>query len=244
VLVVVASSQDSVAAAVAARWAAGGAAVLTCRDLSVSGWCYRPGDGAGSIAVVAGRRVRAAEIEGVLMRLPGVGPHDLPHIVASDREYVAEEMSAFLTSWLSDLPCPMLNRPTPTCLAGPGWPWEQWVLVAAGLGLPVRPVRRRHTPRDRITTPAGAAPTGLPDDALTVTVVGRRCFGADDDHLAMHARRLAKAAGVDLLAVHFDRHAADARLLGADLWPDVSQPEIADTVAAYLRSARRAGPPA
>jgi hypothetical protein len=50
-------------------------------------------------------------------------------------------------------------------------------------------------------------------------------------------RRLAAAAGVDLLAVQFDGCGAGARFAGAHLWPDISQPEIADAVAAYLRAA-------
>ncbi len=56
--------------------------------------------------------------------------------------YVSAEMTAFLLSWLSGLDCPILNRPTPNCLSGPGWRQEQWIHLAARLGIPVDPVQR------------------------------------------------------------------------------------------------------
>jgi hypothetical protein len=290
VLVVVASSQDRIAAAIAGRWASepgsGGAAVLTCRDLSVAGWSYRPGQGARSRAVVGGRRVAAREIEGVLVRLPHVPLDELAHIAPDDREYVAEEMRAFLLSWLSDLPCPVLNRPTPTSLAGPGWSPAQWIVAATRVGLRVGPVRWHFAPdatwlnADAAAAPSAPAaaaaegpagpaagggvpssdgerqppttpgPTSGPTSGTApsrraarqaprrsiVTVVGQQCFGTVDHALADGARRLAAAAGADLLAVHFDGPAAGARLVAADLWPDVSPPDLNDAVAAYLRA--------
>jgi hypothetical protein len=50
-------------------------------------------------------------------------------------------MKAFLLSWLSQLNCLVLNRPTPLCLSGPSWRPEQWTYAAAQLGIPVQPLR-------------------------------------------------------------------------------------------------------
>jgi len=42
------------------------------------------------------------------MRLPAVLATDLPHILISDRDYVASEMTAFLVYWLNALGKPVL----------------------------------------------------------------------------------------------------------------------------------------
>jgi hypothetical protein len=222
-LVVVASRLDEGARALADRSA--DVRVLTCEDLSVAGWRHRPGASGASTAVVGGEVVSAAEIGGVLTRRSRVLEWEPDHVVAGDRAYVAAEMTAFLRSWLSGLGCPVLNRPATTCLSGPGWYREQWVLTAARLGIPVRPLRWR---------PGSAA--GVPEDeaAFTATVVGERCLGAADPASAAWALRLARAARVDLLAAHFGETETGLELLDADPWPDVSSPEVADAILEYL----------
>jgi hypothetical protein len=207
VLVVVGSSQDSVAARLVERW---GARLMTCRDLSRPGWRYRVGSASRGIAVIGGQRVRAVDVDGIVVRLPCVPPAALPHIVPHDRVYVAREMTAFLTAWLSDLSCRVVNRPTAVCLAGPGWTVEQWRHAAARLGVEVVTRRRRIN---------------------TTTVVGANAFGFAAG--AEVAHRLAEAAAVDLLDVHFD---AEERVVGIDPWPDVSSPETADALLELFRT--------
>ena len=72
-------------------------------------------------------------------------------------------------------------------------------------------------------------------------VLGDRCFGNVDPALADQACRLAAAANVELLAVTFSHAAAGATFLGAQLWPDVSLPELAAALLArFVRAAGRA----
>ena len=226
-LVIIASRHDGVARRLADRWAVHEAALLTCEDLSAAGWCHPVGAANRSTAVVGGRVVAVEGITGVLTRRPYVVEQELGHIVPADRAYVASEMTAFLLSWLSSLECPVLNRPTPSGLSGPNWWPEQWTYAAARFGLPVHPVRRR-------TVLADDAPAAADPPPLTVTVVGERCIGPVDPALAAQARRFASAVGVDLLAVHFSGPEPGADFLGADLWPDLSAPEIADATFEYL----------
>jgi hypothetical protein len=183
---------------------------MTCRDLSRAGWRYQPGKAMDGIAIIDGQRVRARDIDGIVVRLPYVPPPALPQIVAHDRVYVAREMTAFLTAWLSELPCRLVNRPTAVCLAGPGWTFEQWRHAAARLGVEIRTRRRR---------------------IHTTTVVGANAFGFAAG--AEIAHRLAEAAAVDLLDVHFD---AEERVVGIDPWPDVSSPETADALLELFRT--------
>jgi hypothetical protein len=207
--------------------------LLTARDLSRPGWRDGIGRDEPGAAVVRGRVVRAGEVGGVLTRLAVVDERELTHVVPADRAYVAQEMTAFLASWLSGLSCPVLNRPTPGCLHGPPWRRERWVHEAARLGIAVRAVRRSVTLAGAWV--AGVAPRG----PVTVTIVGERCFGPVAPALARAARRLARAAGVDLAAVHFSGAGGDARLVGADLWPDVGAPDVGEAILAYLGQRRR-----
>jgi hypothetical protein len=242
-LVVVASRQDSAASDLVSRWAPYGAALLTVADLSAAGWRHHvggPGGAGEGGAVVDGRAVAAGDITGVLTRLPFVSEAELTHIHPDDRRYVAAEMSAFLVAWLSRLRCPVLNRPTPGCLAGPAWRPEQWIHVAARIGLPVRAVRRSARLSAAASPAAEAESAGAPETAAAVaTVVGECCFGVDDPGLAAQARRLARAAGVDLLSVQFAGPGCGAELIGVSLWADVTSPEIAAAIAAYLRGSNR-----
>ncbi len=135
-------------------------------------------------------------ISGVLTRRPYGAQHVLQHIDPADRAYVAAEMTAFLLAWLSGLRCPVLNRPSPQCLAGPGWRRERWISTATRLGIPVHAVQRNVSPTDERHQQPEA-------DGATVTVAGDHCFGCVDEALARASRRLADAAGVDLLAVHW-----------------------------------------
>jgi hypothetical protein len=223
-IVIFASSWDASAAALAERWAAHHASLLTSGDLSRVGWRHHLGSPEHSTAVVTGRVVPVQDITGVLIRWPGVFSPELMHIVAADRDYVAEEMRAFLVSWLSSLRCPVINRPTPLNLAGPAWRLEQWNYMAARLGISVRPVHRRVTPRSESERPAA-----LPAGVTAVTVVGDCCFGTADAALCQQARQLADAAGVQVLQVSFSGPSAGSTFVGANLVPDLSE-QVADAV--------------
>jgi hypothetical protein len=227
-LVVVASRYDKAAEALVGSWAGQGASLLTCEDLSVVGWRHHLTSSKDSTAVVGGQVVGVEQIVGVLTRIPCVFEQELLQIVPADRSYVAAEMNAFLISWLSRLKCPVLNRPTPTYLLGPNWRPQQWLYAAAQLGIPVHPMRRY------IALSGDVCPKPPEMPPVTVTVVGDRIFGSVDQALATQARRLADAAKVDLLAVHFSGSESGADFLGADLWPDISSPNVADAILEYL----------
>jgi hypothetical protein len=228
VIVIFASSYDTSAASLAAKWAANNASLLTCDDLSRSGWRHYLGSQETSTAVISSRVVPVAEITGVLIRWPGVFAQELIQIDDADRNYVAGEMTAFLISWLTNLSCPVINRPTPLNLTGPAWRTEQWTYAASRLGIPVHTVHRHvgnnaNQPRaeDLFSNPA------------SVTVVGERCFGNVDEDLFRQARCLAEAANVSVLKVYFSGPEPGAFLAGTDLIPDLTD-EVADAVLELL----------
>jgi hypothetical protein len=231
VLVVLAQGQDAAARRLAAGWP-GAAGVLTCRDLSRRGWRYAPG-GAPGTAVIDGRLVPTRSIDGVLVRLPYAHEAELGAIAPEDRSYVASEMTACLSAWLSELACPVLNRPGPVHLMGPDWAPERWLSAAAQLGI--------RTLASRRSVPVGA-PDPVGDDALTVTVVGGRALGDGDGggeavrSAARAAVALARAAGVAVLRAHFAPGPDGPAFAGADYWVDVDDPAVASALVACVTS--------
>jgi hypothetical protein len=223
VRLVVAGRHDASAAALAARWGEGRAALAGPADLSRPGWRHYAGEPSPAIAVAGGRALAATDLEAVVVRLGAVSADELDGIRPEDRDYAAQEMTAFLLAWLDGLRCPVLNRPTPGCLNGPAWRPRQWALAAAAAGLPVaRPQR-----------PGGPAPR----DGVVVTVVGDRCLGTVHPRTAERVRRLAAAAGVALLEVRLDGGGPHAAFLGAHAWPDLAAPGVAAALDAHLDSA-------
>jgi len=220
-LVIVANRQDELAHWLAERWHNHGARVLTCMDLSTLGWRHYLSSPNKSTAVVGGQKIQMSEITGVLTRMPCVYEQELAQIIPADRSYVASEMTAFLHAWLSGLHCPVINRSTPNCLAGPNWRREQWVRLAAGAGIPVRPHLLKTT------TPDSAVPE---ESGVEVIVVGNQTFGDAGPELTGWARQLAGAAGVDLLAVQFTSAKRGSKFLNASLWPNVASDDVADAI--------------
>jgi|SRR5579859_2141152 len=233
VLVVVASRLDQFARELVARWTPHGAALLTCTDLCLKGWRYYL-DSVEDAAIVIDQHIMTAKnITGVLTRLPSVFEHELVEIVSADRTYVAAEMTAFLLSWLSALKCPVLNRPTSTCLSGPYWRQEQWISAAARIGIPVRPFHRST----RLSVDAAAE--GSTPDTITLTVVGQQCLGTTNRTLVSQALRLAEAAHVDLLEVCFGDPETEAYFLCANPWPDFTNVKVEESILAYLQAGKR-----
>jgi hypothetical protein len=229
-IVVLASRHDQACGRLVAGWA-GHASLLTCQDLSVRGWRYSTRAEADA-AVLGGRLTRARAIEGVLTRLPNVDQSELGNIIPGDRGYVAAEMTAFLAAWLSDLRCPVLNRPTATCLMGPYWRRERWVLTAARLGIPVVTACR--------SVPA-ATHDGRPDvrcGSTTLHVVGQRCVGSADGSLCRWALALAEAAGVGMLRARFSVAESGPALLDADYWVDIADPDVSAAILGYFAARR------
>jgi hypothetical protein len=226
-VVILASAADAVAIQLPARLARPDVVVVTPSDLSQPGWWYRPGRRESAI-VVGGERLESHNIAAVVTRVPWIAEAELPHIVASDRAFVAAEMGAFLLAWLSEIDCPVANRPRPNCLCGPFWRHERWVLEAARIGLDVEPVlRRANADGGEYVSPATARRT-------SVTVVGERCFGDADGQLGAYALRLARATGVETLTAHFADSGAGMRFFTANPWPSLEEDEAATALLDHL----------
>jgi len=141
-ILVLANNRDLPARRLVETWRAHDARLLTLADLSRAGWRHYLGEVGPEIAIACGELIPAASINGVITRIPWVTPEDLLHVVDGDRHYVAAEISAFLLAWLSQLTCPVINRPTTNGLMGAPHAAEGWMAIAARAGLRLPWTRR------------------------------------------------------------------------------------------------------
>jgi hypothetical protein len=205
-------------------WAPADVRCISPAECCTPGWRhFVAAPGRNGVIAIAGSAIPEQEVTGVLTRIPWVTRYELPQIDEADRDYVATEVSAFLLSWLASRDCPVVNRPMPGCLAGPPWGERQWIAAAAAAGF-------------RITT---SRPGELGDGRVTVTVVGRQCFGEAASGLQTSSLRLAELAQVELLDVHFDSAEADASFVGANPFPPLSDIGVRTALLALLQKPAR-----
>jgi hypothetical protein len=222
-ILIIASRTDQAAQMLAERWKDQDARVITCRDLSTAGWRFYADRPHASSLAVGNQLVAGSEVTAVLMRLPWITDDELPHIRPADRTYAAAEICAFLVAWLSKTAFPVINRPSPSCLMGPSWGHAQWTYNATRIGMRVRE-RHLKNQSEGLSNRESAGPFAV------ATVIRERCIGPVAPELAEQARRLARAAGVEMLTVQFSGPGEDAGFVQAFLSADVSQPEVADAI--------------
>lgn len=211
-LLVLASRHDQSAIGLVDRWRSLDARLMTCRDLSRAGWRYHPDDPRSSRAVLGDEIIPFEQISGVMIRTPWIEEAELGYIEPADRGYVASEMNAFLTAWLSGASFPVINRPTANCLLGPAWSPTRWLHEAARAGLRMR-ARRASA-----------------EGEAAVAVVGDKCFGSVDGKLAEQAKRLALAARVQTMTVIFSGADYDAEFVRAELGVNLDHIQVADAL--------------
>jgi hypothetical protein len=176
--------------------------MLTGAELAAAGHLEHRVGRAGVIfelTLADGRHLCGANVRGVLNRLTFVPAACLRRIGGPDRDYAVQEMYALYLSWLHALPGPLLNPPTPQGLCGNWRHPSAWVALAIRAGLPAS--YRQSSDDDPVAIQQLAAVPA----AATVFVVGGRIVA----HPAVPrlfdepCRRLAAAAGVNLLGIDF-----------------------------------------
>jgi hypothetical protein len=216
-LLVLGSALDDEPSLLATRWrqASRDVAVVTPVDLSRPGWRLRSGRPAESAAALTEGVLAGPDIEGIVAALAIVSPYELAHIADGDRDYVAQEMSAFLLAWLTELECPVIDRPTALSLAGCGRSPYEWAAIAHREGIGADPQWSGGT--------------------IGVTVVDGRATGhGRDSPLAAAAASIAAAARRLLVTLRFAEGAASPTVVGADPRPEVGDAATADALLAWF----------
>jgi hypothetical protein len=235
VWLILARPDDGSAAALARRWGER-ALLLTPGELHRMRWRLSVRKDGTAGTGVAGPDGRPVSVAGVLCRLGGVMPADLPHVHPDDREYAAAELTAFLLAWLDACPAPVLNRPRPGCLNGPAWYPEQWSAAASAAGLRVAATRTVVTPPGRIAS-AGETTSGGPEPVTVVRVVRDAWFGPVHPEVGRRVCRLARTVGTPLLAAAVHGSGPDAPVAEVSAWPEFSDGPDDEPVAAAVAAA-------
>jgi len=151
-----------------------------------------------------------------------------------DQNFAAQEMYALWLSWLSSLPCAVVNSASPRGLSGQNRSPVEWLMLAARAGLPVRgyaftsdprhfPTRygnpsrrlagldnRRMASYETITRPIVSRQPlidlePISKDQEVVLLAGDRTVGKLTEPFGVPLRRLGELAGCDLLQATFAR---------------------------------------
>lgn len=195
----------------------GAVRAMTCAQLCDLGACWHMDNTGAGAPRISWRATRSTldDIHGVITRLTVISGKDLPHIIESDRSYVAAEMHAFMLAFLDALPCPLLNRPSPACLSGPALRFVQWQEHARALAIPVAP----KLAQDDRSLAEG-------DSIVDVTVIGDQALGTNDARLAQWSRALAARVGATYLGLRFHGQDEAYHFVGADTFPRLEIPSI------------------
>lgn len=196
-------------------------------------WVQRLGNKVSNVSIKLpdGRQINSNKINGVLNRCLYPPKENLVFFQSSDRHYVDHEMTAFFISWLSALPGPVINRPTPNGLAGHLRHKSEWIFLAALAGLPAR----QYTyPADEFIYKENEE--GFPRESIIIIenfIVGE----LPSDELYNGCLQLARYSDTSLLEINFSP-GPDGSLLfeNANPFPDLRKggTELLDRMAEVM----------
>jgi hypothetical protein len=231
IVAVLAHSGDPAARTLVDNWPGGRARVLSPATLSAWGLSWHLDDGGfGSCGAKPPGRDARLDIGGVVALLDAVSPTDLPGVAPGDREYVATEMTAFLSAWLHTIRCPKLNPPSLVALSGEMHPvlWRAHAMEC-GMRAPA------FDPFDSAAPPECEASA----DRIAVTVIGGRVVGTLDQAAIALARALAASARLPMLAAAMRLTPSGYVLEAATARPNVADPAIAAAVFGWFEETAR-----
>lgn len=142
-LLVLHDTYDLSASWLADRLAARGARVTLLAGAELGDlrlrWHHRLGGHGADFALgrVDGSTLAPARFDGVINRLHYLPLALLARIGGEDESYARSEFYALFLSWMSALPAPVLNAPTPQGLAGNWRHPSAWTALARTAGLPI-----------------------------------------------------------------------------------------------------------
>jgi hypothetical protein len=204
--------------------------VFSHLDLWSCNWKLDTNDFFESTISVNNKVLRVGEISGVITLTPAVYAHYLLNIVESDREYIANEINAFLFYFFSQLNCKMLNRPVIGNLLGSNWRYEMWLYNARACGFSTEPYRRRSL------VPVFALP--IRQYLQNLTIVGDTVIGTDNDQLIQMSMNLKKMTELTYLRIFYYLHDGHFFFHSANVCPAIEEAEIANLIVKFFNSNR------
>lgn len=167
----------------------------------------------------------SVSITGLVNRVDFLPDAHLATVNATDRTYIQQELLAIWSSWISALPCPVLNRPTAISIAGPLYHPAIWHHYAAAVGLPVAQMIYDTDLPDPVT----------PAPVHSAIVCLGTCYSASlSPDLFGACCELAAYAGLDMVELFFGSEPRGTVFSYASPIPDLSHAN-ADLIAQVAR---------
>jgi hypothetical protein len=224
-IVVIASELDDTARDATADWPGQKTVLLTPADFFCRGWRATAGK-TDDWSIVADNKVYSVRsISGIITLLPRISAGELFDVEPDERSYAAAEASAFALFFLTEAPCPVVNRPTPDCLTGPNWRPEQWMRAGFEAGIRTKESKRtnRALPREIVAA-----------DCTSVTVLAGKCLEDTSEGCLPAVQKLAELAQVIFLKVYFTCERGQSFFAKAELTPDLSRAKIRSALSEYF----------
>jgi hypothetical protein len=226
-IVVFASELDETAQDAIVKWPEQKIVLLTPADFFCRGWRATTGGVDDWLLVVGGERYSIRSITGIVTLVPRIFARELFDVQPDERSYAAAEATAFALFFLSKVPCPVVNRPTPECLTGPNWRPEQWMRACFHAG--IRTNKRKRTNRSLPRESAAA-------DSTSVVVLAGKCLEDTSEGCLPAVLKLAQLAHVTFLRVYFTQESGQSFFYRAEVVPDLSKAEIRNGLSEHFRA--------
>jgi hypothetical protein len=168
-----------------------------------SSWVHRISDSGTDVSfrLPDGHQISSSVVQGVLNRFMAPSRALIGLAAPEDRDYAAQEITAFHLSWISSLKVPVINLPAPQGLAGPWLHASEWVAHANRAGLFTAPYRLTDEDSDQAGY-ASLVPAGT--IATQVIVLDGDVYGAPiPAAVRQGCVALARQTGMRLIGVEF-----------------------------------------
>lgn len=228
-ILVVANLTDETAQDLVQLFPKGAASLFTAQSLSHSGLATYTNQFADSFITINEIKIPFSSITGVITLIPVFFDWELIQIQKEDRGYIASEMNAFMTYFLTRLCCPKLNSPSASYLSGHNWRREHWIKIASHLQIPVQPFTY-DSKKNKVSYLSDV-------NIITITVIGNQHFGTSNEILIQYAFQLAKYTKLELLQVTFiENDKGDTSFFSASQFPDLESNLMQRAIVNYFKS--------
>lgn len=197
VIIIIAGIYDANAQKVVKDWSDKGYVVklITTKSITSNKFtCEFGTDSKKSSVVLDGVRYDEDDIEAIVTLLPCVTSYELPFIKDEDRNYVAQEIQAFLLGFLLKFDSCVINKSTASSLIGVSWRPYKWLLEMEKIGLKVG--------RNFNFTQINHEIKRL-NDVKKVQIVGDKIIGTSNSDFITKLKKITEKFSTKLLTVEY-----------------------------------------
>jgi hypothetical protein len=206
---------------------AGAASLVTASDFYNS---FRAGisvdDFLSSSVTLGDKKIRVADIKGVITTIPAFLPVEFYFVKPEDRDYVCAETNAFFLYFLNELNCLKCNPPDWGMFVGGNVHKFEWAKIAASKDIPVLPYHFKN----------GAPRPAKDSPVVKCSIIFHKIMTADTPpEVQQYTRALAYTLKLSYLDCYFIRDDKNEySLVHINTVPNISTPENRETIANYF----------